>query len=87
MKKYKITNQKYGEVGEQITFASLEKVADEQGLDRPLRVETRNDDLEVVVDSYGVVVAEIEPEPEEEKSSSEADTDADEPAKKSTKKK
>lgn len=63
-KKYEVINEKYGAVGEMVTFSELKKNAKENSADEDLTEDTLNDGRAVVRDSHNVIVAEILPEGE-----------------------
>lgn len=59
-KKYRVINEKYGEVGSEATFSQIKKAAQESNADTDLTEDTRGD-RDVVVDSHNVIVAETGP--------------------------
>lgn len=59
--KYRVINEKYGEVGSEATFSQIKRAANENNADTDLTEDTRGDH-DVVVDSHNVIVAETQPE-------------------------
>lgn len=63
-KRYTVLNEKYGTVGEEITFSQLKKNAKANNADEDLTEDERgeNNERAVVVDSHNVIVAEVDPD-------------------------
>jgi len=59
-KKYRVINEKYGDVGSEATFSQIKKAAETSHADTNLSEDTRGD-RDVVVDSHNVIVAETGP--------------------------
>lgn len=60
-KKYRIINEKYGEVGSEATFAEIKRTAKENSADLELTEDSLNDGRDVVRDGHNVIVAETSP--------------------------